>query len=440
MSKDQTIIGKPTEENDSTESGPDQAMTTTPLQTAPKSNVERNDASPDLIHQPTWKYRIVSSILIVTIVAAIVFTYTYWKPALDSFIRPSIANKPKPKPPLVSFATAKSESISQFINCLGTVTAFNVVSVKSRADGELLEVAFSEGQLVEQGQLLARIDPRSYIAARDQVRGQLERDQATLELAKLTFNRLKNMSVRDATSEQEMDERAATVRQSEAIVLVDQAALASAELQLSYTKIEAPIQGRVGLRVLDQGNIVKANDANGIAVITQLQPISVIFAIAQDDIPRVRSRLAETGVVDVLAYDRSFQQLLQTGSLTAVDNQVDASTGTLKLKARFENESESLFPNQFVNIRLLVKEWKEAIVIPSSAVQRGPDFAYVYVISTEGEDSKVDIKKIVVSFSDAGRSVIESGLAVGDKVVTEGTDKLQPGGKVTMPSAKPAKP
>lgn len=439
MPKSPTSNERPIEENGSIEAGSGQVVAT-PLQVVPKPTVELDKTDTTWIHRPSWLYRIVSSILLLAAVAGVVVGYPYWKPALDSFIRPSVANKPKPRPPLVSFATAKSESISQFINCLGTVTAFNVVSVKSRAEGELLEVAFTEGQLVEQGQLLARIDPRSYIAARDQVQGQLERDQATLELAKLTYNRLKNMSVRDATSQQELDERAATVRQSEAIVLVDQAALASAELQLSYTKIEAPIKGRVGLRVLDKGNIVKANDATGIAVITQLQPISVIFSIAQDDIPRVRSRLAEAGTVEVLAYDRSFQQLLQTGSLTAVDNQVDASTGTLKLKARFENESESLFPNQFVNIRLLVKEWKDAIVIPSSAVQRGPDFAYVYVISTEGEDSKVDIKKITVSFSDAGRSVIEGGLDVGDRVVVEGTDKLQPGGKVTLPGAKPKKP
>jgi membrane fusion protein, multidrug efflux system len=439
MQKNPTSSGLPIEENESMESASGQ-MLAAPPQTTSKPIAELDKTSTNLIHRPTWLYRIVSSILILAAIAGISLGYPYWKPVLDGFIRPSVANKPKPRPPLVSFAVAKSESISQFINCLGTVTAFNVVSVKSRADGELLEVAFTEGQLVEQGQLLARIDPRSYIAARDQVQGQLERDQATLELAKLTYNRLKNMSVRDATSQQEIDERAATVRQSEAIVLVDQAALASAELQLSYTKIEAPIKGRVGLRVLDQGNIVKANDATGIAVITQLQPISVIFSIAQDDIPRVRSRLADAGAVEVLAYDRSFQRLLQTGSLTAVDNQVDASTGTLKLKATFENENESLFPNQFVNIRLLVKEWKDALVIPSSAVQRGPDFAYVYVISTEGDDSKVEIKKVTVSFSDAGRSVIETGLDLEDRVVVEGTDKLQPGGKVTLPGSKPKKP
>ena len=440
MSKEHTTAGLPLGDNDSVDSRSSQVLALKSEQTTHQPQVDLAVLGQTVPHKASWLYRIVSTVVLVATVAGLAISYPKWKPTLDAFIRPSVANKPKPRPPLVSLATAKSESISQYINCLGTVTAFNVVSVRSRADGELLEVAFSEGQLVEQGQLLARIDPRSYVAARDQVQGQLERDQAILGLAKLTLDRMKNVSIRDATSQQEMDEKAATVRQAEATVLVDRAALASAELQLSYTKIDAPITGRVGLRVIDRGNIVKANDAKGIAVITQLQPISVVFAIPQDAIPRVRSRLAEAGTVEVLAFDRSFQQLIQTGSLTAIDNQVDSSTGTLKLKAKFENESESLFPNQFVNIRLLVKEWADAIVIPSSAVQRGPDFSYAYVVSTTGEDATVDINKIVVSFTDAGRAVIESGLSVGDRVVVEGTDKLQPGGKVTLPGAKPTKP
>ncbi len=362
-------------------------------------------------------------------------TYTYWKPALDTLIRPNTSNKPKPRPPLVSLAVANTESIPQYIHCLGTVTAYNNVSVKSRAEGELIEMAFSEGQLVEQGQLLARIDPRSYEAARDQVQGQLQRDEASLSLAQLTLERMKSVSIRDVTSEQEMDEKKATLRQCEAAVAVDQAMLHNAELQLSYTQITAPIRGRVGLRLVDRGNMIKATDSSGLAVITQLQPISVVFSIPQDEIPRVRSRLSEKGSVEVLAYDRSFQSLLATGTLTAVDNQVDASTGTLKLKATFANESESLFPNQFVNVRLLVKEWTDTIVIPNSAVQRGPDFTFVYVAS---EDSTVDIRKVTVGFTDAGRTVIETGLLAGDKVVIEGTDKLQPGGKVTLPGVKPS--
>ena len=186
--------------------------------------------------------------------------------------------------------------------------------------------------------------------------------------------------------------------------------------------------------MLDRGNMVKANDVAGIAVITQLQPISVVFAIPQDEIPAVKRRLNEAGSIEVLAYDRSFKELIATGKLTAIDNQVDASTGTLKLKAKFENEKETLFPNQFVNVRLLVKQWEDAIVVPSTAIQRGPEFPFVYVAS---EEETVDIRKVEIAFSDAGKTVIQTGIAAGEKVVVEGTDKLQPGGKVTLPGSKP---
>ncbi len=382
----------------------------------------------------SWLYRIVSTVILLAGTGGAAYTYPQWKPALDSFVRPSATARPKPRPPLVALATAKAESIPQFINCIGTVTAFNSVVVKSRVEGELIEVAFNEGQLVEQGQLLARIDPRPFEAVRDQMKGQLERDEASLALARLTYERVRQLIARDAASQQELDESSAAMRQSEAAVTVDRAALANAELQLSYTKIHAPIRGRVGLRMLDIGNMVKANDITGIAVITQLQPISVVFTIPQDEIPSVRSRLNDVGAVDVLAFDRSFEKQIAIGKLTAVDNQVDASTGTLKLKALFENNDETLFPNQFVNIRLLVKQWEEALVIPTTAIQRGPDSSFVYVVNDE---AKVDLRKVKVIFSDAGKSVIESGIQPGDKVVVEGTDKLQPGGMVTLPGAKP---
>ncbi len=383
----------------------------------------------------SWLYRIVSTVVLLAGAGGAAYTYPQWKPALDSFVRPSAAARPKPRPPLVALAVAKAESIPQFINCIGTVTAFNSVVVKSRVEGELIEVAFNEGQLVEQGQVLARIDPRPFEAVRDQMKGQLERDEATLALSKLTYERVRQLIARDAASQQELDESSAAMRQSEAAVTVDRAALANAELQLSYTNIHAPIRGRVGLRMLDLGNMVKANDVTGIAMITQLQPISVVFTIPQDEIPAVRSRLDDVGAVDVLAFDRSFEKQIAAGKLTAVDNQVDASTGTLKLKALFENKDETLFPNQFVNIRLLVKQWEEALVIPTTAIQRGPDSSFVYVVNDE---AKVDLKKVKVIFSDAGKSVIESGIQPGDKVVVEGTDKLQPGGMVTLPGAKPA--
>jgi multidrug efflux system membrane fusion protein len=333
---------------------------------------------------------------------------------------------------LVSIAKAQKETVPQYINCLGTVTAFNSVVVKSRVDGELVEVSSQEGQMVEAGQLLAKIDPRPFDAARDQAKGQLQRDMAGLELARLNYERSKNLAVGDSLSQQERDELEAVYKQAQAIVEVDRATVANAELQVTYCSIVAPIRGRIGLRLVDRGNMVKASDPNGLAVITQLQPISVVFPIPQDEIPRVQKQLSTSNAIPVFAYDRSFQNQLATGTLTAIDNQVDATTGTLRLKATFENTDDALFPNQFVNIRLLVKQWDDSIVIPSSAVQRGIDFLYVYAVQ---EDSSVEMAKVTVAFSEGGRSVISSGLEEGQTVVTEGTDKLQPKAKVTLPGA-----
>jgi multidrug efflux system membrane fusion protein len=289
--------------------------------------------------------------------------------------------------------------------------------------------------MVKEGEHLATIDQRAYITARDQVAGQMQRDQAALDVAKLNYDRLKNLPLKDIASQQERDELLAVYKQAEAVVAVDQAALANAELQLAYTKIVAPISGRIGLRAIDRGNIVRSSDLLGLLTITQLQPITVVFPIPQDEIPRIQKQLAAAGTTTVLAYDRSFQTLLASGTLQAIDNQVDTTTGTLRLKAVFENTDESLFPNQFVNIRLLMQTWDEAIVVPSSAVQRGPDFSYVYVV--DEPDSSVDVQKVTVAFSESGKSIISSGLQAGVVVVTEGTDKLQPKGKVTLPGAKP---
>jgi membrane fusion protein, multidrug efflux system len=378
-------------------------------------------------------YQVVSFLATAGLLGIGYWTRERWEPALESWIRPAAGEgRPKPRPPLVTLATATKESVPQYINCLGTVTAFNSVVIRSRVDGELIEVAFQEGQMVEAGQLLARIDPRAFEAIRDQAQGQLQRDLAALELARLNYERSKNVTSETTLSQQERDEFSAVFKQAQALVEVDRAAVANAELQITLSQIVAPISGRVGLRLVDQGNVIKSTDANGLAVITQLQPISILFPIPQDEIPRVQRQVTSGNPVPVYAYDRSFQNLLAEGTLTAVDNQVDATTGTLRLKATFENTSENLFPNQFVNVRLLVKQWDDSIVIPSSAVQRGADFLYVYVI---GEDSTVDVARVTVAFSEAGRSVIESGLVEGQRVVTEGTDKLQPKAKVTLPGA-----
>ena len=382
-----------------------------------------------------WWYKALSFLFVASLLGLGYWTQSRWEPILESWIRPAAANRPKPRPPVVSIAEAKIESIPQFINCLGTVTAFNSVTVKSRVDGELVEVAFQEGQMIQEGQLLARIDARSFEAALNQAKGQLQRDLAALELAKLNVDRSKNLPAGGTLSQQERDELDAVYKQAQALVDVDRALVANAQLQVAYCNIIAPIGGRVGLRQVDQGNMIQANNPNGIAVITQLQPISVVFSIPQDEILRVQNQLSENAQVPVIAFDRTFQNKLAEGTLSAIDNQVDPTTGTLRLKANFENTQGLLFPNQFVNIRLLVKQWADAIVIPSSAVQRGADFQYVYVVQSDNET--VDIAKVQVAFSEAGRSVISQGLSGGDRVVIEGTDKLQPKGKISLPGAGP---
>lgn len=387
--------------------------------------------NPPVIPKRSWTYRTISTVLLIALGAGIYWTREQWQPVVDAWIRPaSKSSRPEPRPPVVSTAIADRQPVSQFINCLGTVTAFNNVVVRSRVDGELVEVLFKEGEMVEAGQVMAKVDPRLFEAARDQAKGQLQRDVAALDLARLSFERAKNLAAGETLSEQERDQLEAAFKQSQAVVEVDRAALANAELQLEYCTILAPISGRIGLRVLDQGNIVQANDPRGLAVIAQLQPISILFPIPQDEIPRVQKQLVTASTVPVFAYDRSFQNQLAEGTLTAIDNQVDPTTGTLRLKANFENADGALFPNQFVNVRLLVRRWEDAIVVPSSAVQRGADFLYVYVVQ---EDSTVDIARVTVAFSEGGKSVIDSGLEPGMRVVTEGTDKLMPKAKVTLP-------
>lgn len=391
-------------------------------------------ASRDKNLKPWW-YKLLSFALVASMIGLGYWTRSRWEPILEGWIRPAAANRPKPRPPIVSIAQAKQESIPQFINCLGTVTAFNSVTVKSRVDGELVEVAFQEGQMVQEGQLLARIDSRSFEAALNQAKGQLQRDSAALELARLNVERSKNLPAGGTLSQQERDELDAVYKQAQALVDVDRALVSNAQLQVAYCNIAAPITGRVGLRQVDQGNMIQASNPNGIAVITQLQPISVVFSIPQDEILRVQKQLSENAQVPVIAFDRTFQNQLAQGTLAAIDNQVDPTTGTLRLKANFENVEGLLFPNQFVNIRLLVKQWSDAVVIPSSAVQRGADFQYVYVVQSDNET--VDIAKVQVAFSEAGRSVVSQGLQAGDRVVIEGTDKLQPKGKISLPGAGP---
>lgn len=310
-----------------------------------------------------------------------------------------------------------------YLNGLGTATAFKTVTVRSRVEGELLKVHFTEGQMVREGDLLAEIDSRSFEVQRDQAEGQLARDEATLKLAKLTLDRHRDLLKSNVIAQQQLDDQAALVQQTEGAIQAVRAMLANARLQLGYCRIVAPISGRIGLRLVDQGNFVRANDATGLAVITQLQPIAVVFTIPQDEISRVLKQTRGDQVLTVDAYDRDFRTKLASGKLAAIDNQVDPTTGTLRLKAVFENEDQLLFPNQFVNARLLVDTKRDAIVIPSAAVQRGPASTFVYVVLA---DETVDLRNVALGPSEGNETSIESGLSVGEIVVTDGIDKLQP--------------
>jgi len=341
------------------------------------------------------------------------------------------ASKAKGPPPAkvvpVLTATAHSANLDLHLTGLGTVTAFNTVTVRSRVEGELINVAFSEGQTVEQGQLLAEIDPLPYKAALDQALGQLAKDQAALESSRLELARSKALVGSRAVTQQQLDTDAALVKQNEGMIAGDQALVDMARLRLGYCRITAPIAGRIGLRTVDQGNMVQVNAATGLAVITQLQPIAVVFTIPQDDIPVVQKRLIDGQALTVEAFDRSFRTLLAKGTLSALDNQVDSTTGTLKLKAVFPNEDGSLFPNQFVNARLTVDTLHDVTQVATSAIQRGPDGTFVFLVKP---DDTAEVRPVKTGASEGDQTVIESGLAPGDVVVTDGVDKLMPGSKV----------
>ena len=339
-----------------------------------------------------------------------------------------VVTKPPARVVPVVTATVQLKDMEIYINGLGTVTAFKTVTVRSRVEGELVNVAFTEGQMVREGDLLAEIDKRPFTVQLQQAEGQLARDEATLKSAELTMKRYQELILSKSITPQQLDEQRALVQQTTGAIQSDLASVANAKLQLDYCHIVSPVTGRIGLRLVDQGNIVRANDPTGLAVITQLQPISLVFTIPQDDISRVQKANLNDHELTVTAYDRNLRIKLATGKLLAIDNQVDSTTGTVRLKAVFDNEDGLLFPNQFVNARLLVDIKKNAIVVPNASVQRGPTSTFVYVVQ---KDDTVDLRNIVTGLSEGAETAVESGLEPGEIVVTEGLDKLQKGTAIT---------
>ena len=337
------------------------------------------------------------------------------------------ASRPVP----VTVAIARTGDIDIVINALGTVTARNTVTIKPRVDGQLVRVAFREGQVVKIGDLLAEIDPRTFQSQLDQANGQLMRDQALLAYARLDQARYRGLLAKDSIAKQQVDAQDALVKQYEGVVQTDKALVDNAKLQLAFTRVTAPIAGRLGLRLVDTGNMVHATDSGGLVVITQTQPITVIFSIPSDNLATVISKLQTNQQLTVEAWDRDDKNKLATGLLLTIDNQIDATTGTVKLKAEFTNSDNALFPNQFVNIHLRIETRHGVTLVPTSASQRGTQGTFFYVVD---ENKTVSLRPVVLGQISGNIMAVEKGLVPGEKVVIDGADKLRQGAKVEISS------
>ncbi len=325
-------------------------------------------------------------------------------------------------------STSRRGDMPVYLPGLGSVTAFNTVTVRSRVDGQIMKIAFTEGQLVKEGDLLVEIDPRPFQFMLEQAEATKARDVALLQNALVDQERYKVLFGQEAIPKQQLDTQLATVAQYQATIKSDQAAIDNAKLQLIYCKITSPLTGRIGLRLVDQGNIIHATDVNGLVVITQLQPIAVIFNIAEDSLPAVRKKM-QTETLHIDAYDRDLKKKLAQGKLLTIDNQIDQSTGTVRFKGQFENEDNALFPNQFVNARLLLDMRRNAVIIPTAAIQHSAQSTFVYVVKA---DNTAEVRTVVSTLTEGDEAAVDSGLEPGENVVIDGVDKLQQGTKVSM--------
>jgi membrane fusion protein, multidrug efflux system len=334
----------------------------------------------------------------------------------------------------VGVATVTSGDINVTLNALGTVTPLATVTVKPQVGGQLVRINFTEGETVRAGQVLAEIDPKPFQAALDQANGQLARDQAQLANAEVDLKRYQTLAAQNSIAQQQVDTQAALVRQLQGVIKSDQANVEAAEINLNYATIKSPITGRVGLRQVDIGNLLSAGQATGIAVVTQLQPISVVYSVPEDSIADIMTRLRQGGKLNSDAYDRGQNKKLATGILATVDNQIDTTTGTVKLRAMYDNTNTELFPNQFVNIKLLVNTLHNQLVVPAAAIQRGASGTFVFLVNP---DHTVSMRSVMLGQTADDRVAVASGLTAGDTVVVDGADRLRDGAKVVLPGEQP---
>ena len=335
-------------------------------------------------------------------------------------------------PTPVGIATAAKGDVPVVLRALGTVAPLQTVNVKTQITGQLIKVEFKEGQMVKQGDLLAVVDPRPYDVALQQAIGAQQKDEALLKNAQTDLERYKKLVAQDSIARQQLDTQQSLVRQYEAALVIDQAAVDAAKLNVTYTRIVAPLTGRIGLRTVDPGNYVTMGDATSICVIIQIQPISVLFTIPEDSLPQVRDRLKSGATLEVRVLDRAQKNELAVGRLDTFDNVIDTTTGTVKLRAVFDNKDDTLFPNQFVNVRLLVDTVKGATVVPTAAIQRGQPGTFVYLVKA---DDTVEVRVVELGVTDGERVQIVSGLQPGEQVVIDGTDRLRDGAKIRRPGA-----
>jgi multidrug efflux system membrane fusion protein len=374
---------------------------------------------------PRSRWRIGAGLVILLLIAFGIYETARWVRTAT----PPGGRFPQAAVQTVGASPAALGDVRVILNELGTVTPLATVTVQTQINGQLTDVGFTEGQLVKKGDFLAQVDPRPYQYLKEQYEGQLARDQGLLAQAQMDQKRYETLAAQNSIARQQAEDQVFIVQQYAGSVKQDQGLVDAQALNIAYCRIVSPITGRVGLRLVDPGNYVQTTSSTGIAVITQLQPISVVFSVPEDELPDINPQFTAGSTLIVTAYDRSNLRQLAVGKVSAIDNQIDTTTGTVKVRAQFDNENNALFPNQFVNVRLLVKTLQNAVTVPTSAIQRGAPGTYVYVINA---DSTVSVRQVSTGPVDGTITAINSGLSAGERVVTDGTDRLRDGMKVTV--------